>query len=63
MSEERAQYRLPVDDKWVFIRNQEGRATNVRVLRGTTVIEVLHRGERVLVDIAQSAPIEIKPKG
>lgn len=62
MSEERVQYRVPTDDKWVFIRNSSGRVTNVRVLRGTTVIEVLHRGERVLVDVAEPLPIEIKAK-
>lgn len=62
MSEERVPYQVPTDDKWIFVRNHAGRATNVRVLRGTTVIEVLHKGERLLVDIAEPRPIEIKAK-
>lgn len=58
MSEERVMYRVPRDNNWVFVRNREGRATNVRVLRGTTVIEVLHKGEKVLVDIATIEAID-----
>ncbi len=52
LSEQAVQYRVPTDDKWVFVRNREGRVTNVRVMRGTTIIEVLHKGEKILVDIA-----------
>lgn len=62
MSEERAAYQVPTEEqgmRWAFIRNREGRATNVRCLRGTTIIEVLHRGEKILVDVAEFAPIDI----
>lgn len=62
MNEERVPYHLPIDDRWVFVRNREGRATNVRVQRGTTIIEVLHRGERVLVDVAEMAAIDLPAK-
>jgi hypothetical protein len=66
MSEERASYEVPAlvthSAQWTFVRNRDGRATNVRCLRGTTIIEVLHRGEKVLVDVAEFAPIDIAAK-
>lgn len=62
MSEERTLYHVPVDDKWVFVRNHAGRVTNVRVLRGTTVIEVLHKGEKVIVDITEMVAIDLTVK-
>lgn len=62
MSEQREVYHVPVDERWVFVLNSQGRATNVRVLRGTTVIEVLHKGERMLVDVCEIAAIVIKEK-
>jgi hypothetical protein len=62
LSEERVAYRLPNDDKWAWVRNAAGRATNVRVLRGTTVIEILHKGEKVIVDISQIEAIDLAVK-
>lgn len=59
MSESREPYHVPADDRWVFVRNREGRATNVRVRRGTTIIEVLHKGEKILVDVAEMAAIDL----
>lgn len=58
MSNSREPYRVPEDDRWVFVRNRAGRATNVRVQRGTTIIEVLHRGEKILVDVKEMAAID-----
>lgn len=58
LSETREVYRIPIDERWVFVRNGAGRATNVRVLRGTTIIEVLHRGEKILVDVAEMKAID-----
>lgn len=60
MTEERAPYEVPNEERsvrWEFVRNREGRATNVRCLRGTTIIEVLHRGEKILVDVAEMKAI------
>lgn len=65
MSEERAIYAVPNEEhntRWVFVRNRQGRATNVRCLRGTTIIEVLHKGEKILVDIADIKAIDITAK-
>lgn len=53
---------MPVDERWVFVRNRQGRATNVRCLRGTTIIEVLHKGEKILVDVAEMKAIDITLK-
>lgn len=65
MSEEAVPYNVPNDEysaRWVFVRNRQGRATNVRCLRGTTIIEVLHRGEKILVDITEMNAIDISLK-
>lgn len=61
MSEERVTYGVPteVNSLWAFVRNRAGRATNVRCLRGTTIIEVLHRGEKILVDVADMKAIDL----
>jgi hypothetical protein len=45
--------------RWEFVRNRDGRATNVRCLRGTTIIEVLHRGEKILVDVTEMKAIDL----
>lgn len=66
MSEERVTYELPTEEhgvRWVFVRNRQGRATNVRCLRGTTIIEVLHKGEKILVDVAEMHAIDFAVKG
>lgn len=66
MSEERATYCTAATEeqsaRWVFVRNRQGRATNVRCLRGTTIIEVLHKGEKILVDIADIKAIDLTAK-
>jgi len=65
MSEQAVPYTVLNEEqsaRWVFVRNREGRATNVRCLRGTTIIEVLHRGEKILVDIADFASIDLTIK-
>lgn len=62
MSETTVAYEVPNSEqttRWMFVRNREGRATNVRCLRGTTIIEVLHRGEKILVDVAEMTPIDL----
>lgn len=43
--------------RWEFLRHENGLPTNVRVLRGTTIIEVMHKGEKKLFDIADYLPI------
>ena len=48
--------------QWEFVRNRQGKPTNVRCLRGTTIIEVLHRGEKILVDVAVFEAIDILPE-
>lgn len=61
MSESRETYTVPTEEhsaRWVFVRNRQGRATNVRCLRGTTIIEVLHKGEKILVDVAEMQAID-----
>jgi len=65
VSETTIPYAVPTDEqstRWVFVRNRQGRATNVRVLRGTSIIEVLHKGERILVDVAQIEAIDLAGK-
>lgn len=62
MTEETVPYVVSTDEhstRWMFVRNREGRATNVRCLRGTTIIEVLHRGEKILVDVTEMTPIDL----
>lgn len=65
MSETPVVYEVPTEEhsvRWVFVRNRQGRATNVRCLRGTTIIEVLHKGEKILVDVAEMQAIDIAVK-
>lgn len=61
MSEEREIYTVPgtspgKTSRWVDIRFDDGKHTGVRVLYGTTVIEVRRDGRRRILDIA--APVE-----
>jgi hypothetical protein len=45
--------------QWADLYFDDGRThTGVRVLRGTTVIEVQHRGRKVLIDIADFVTID-----
>jgi len=48
--------------QWEFVLDQEGRRTNVRCLRGTTIIEVFYKGEKILVDVAALQTIDISPE-
>jgi hypothetical protein len=62
MSEERAPYTVPNDDKWIDVRFADGKHTGVRVLRGTTVIEVIRDRRKTLVDIAEMSTIDLSSK-
>lgn len=45
--------------QWEFVLDHEGKRTNVRCLRGTTIIEVLYKGEKILVDVADMKPVDL----
>lgn len=48
----------PNSPQWEFVRFRNGKPTNVRYLRGTTIIEILHKGEKVLFDVSDFATID-----
>lgn len=62
MSESREPYTVPnaPPSRWLDIRFDDGKHTGVRVLIGTSVIEVRRDGRQRIVDI--SAPIEAQQK-
>lgn len=57
MSEERVPYTTTT--QWTDLRFDDGKHTGVRVLRGTTVIEIMREGRKKLVDIAECLPIDL----
>lgn len=62
MSETRPPYLNTTSHLWLDLRFDDGKHTGVRVLRGTTVIEVQRDGRKKIVDIAECMPIEATPK-
>lgn len=48
--------------RWADLRFADGKHTGVRVLRGTTVIEVRRDGRQTLVDIATCVALEQQRK-
>lgn len=64
MSEERAAYETTTttDTRWADVRFADGKHTGVRVLRGTTIIEVKRDGRQTIVDVASCIPIEVQQK-
>lgn len=47
------------DTRWEDVRFADGKHTGVRVLRGTTIIEVRRDGRQTLVDVAEIRAIDI----
>lgn len=56
MTETRATYHPST--QWFDLRFDDGKHTGVRVLRGTTVIEIMREGRKKLVDITECLPLE-----
>lgn len=46
--------------QWLDIRFEDGEHAGVRVLRGTTIIEVQRKGRKLLIDIATCLPIDLE---
>ncbi len=62
MSETKAEYRTNVDTtttQWADVRFPDGKHTGVRVLRGTTIIEIMRDGRKTIVDTAACLPIDL----
>lgn len=63
MSEERTVYETATDNtRWADVRFADGKHTGVRVLRGTTIIEVKRDGRQTIVDVASCAPLDLAAK-
>lgn len=62
MSEEKAPYQVPNENRWVDLRFPDGKHTGVRVLSGTTVIEVIRDGRKRLFDVAEMQTIDLSSK-
>ncbi len=60
MTETRAPY--VATTQWADLRFDDGRHTGVRVLRGTTVIEIMREGRKKLVDITECLPLDSQEK-
>lgn len=60
MSETSAPYAVTGSDgsQWLDVRFDNGEHTGVRILRGTTIIEVQRNGRRKLMDIADCKPLD-----
>jgi hypothetical protein len=59
MSEERVPYLDTTTTAWADVRFADGKHTGVRVLRGTTVIEVQRAGRKLLFNTADCLPIDL----
>lgn len=60
MTEEKVPYlNDTTTTKWADVRFPNGRHTGVRVLRGTTIIEVMRDGCKMIVDISDSLPLDL----
>lgn len=60
MSEERVPYVAGTATiQWADVRFADGKHTGVRVLRGTTIIEVQREGRKLLLDTATCQPIDL----
>lgn len=63
MSERRAPYLDSTVIDWVDVRFSDGKHSGVRVLRGTTIIEVQREGRKMLIDTATCLPVDLTIKG
>lgn len=59
MSERRELYLAAVPSRWIDIRFNDGKHTGLRVLSGTTVIEIKRDGRKMVVDIVECMPIDL----
>lgn len=62
MSEERVPYLDTTTTDWADVRFPDGKHSGVRVLRGTSIIEVMREGRKTIVDIATCLPIDLSEK-
>lgn len=60
MSERREPYLSTATPDWLDLRFDDGKHTGVRVLRGTTIIEVMREGRKKIMDIADCVPVSTK---